>query len=190
MLKPGTFLVRDIESLDIQVDNTLVKSDIEHRGLVHEEAFADDPVDHLPFEPDPVLFPTGIGERPVCMPYAGEKKKHLSFGNQLRLARIAVRKNTLAVGDIQQLVFAQHPAFVHIEKIALRMARRRVILFRGDRLATHAGHDEPPELVLFGRDQVPGFVVDVGKTHGAAVRSAVCTADRYAYAKIRFFPVR
>ena len=46
MLKPGTFLVRDIESLDIQVDNTLVKSDIEHRGLVHEEAFADATLDH------------------------------------------------------------------------------------------------------------------------------------------------
>ena len=54
------------------------------------------------------------------------------------------RKNTVPVRDVQQLVFVEHPAFVHVEIIPNRMFLGRITLFFGNFLASNGSDGQAP----------------------------------------------
>ena len=165
LLKSRPLLSGNIQGLNIQVDNTFVEPDIEHRSLIQEKALFDDPVDHRPLETDPILLPPAVGKGTIGVPHARKEKEHLALGNQLRLPRIAIGEDPLSVGDVEQLILAQDPSFVDIERIPLRMSGRWILLLGRDLLAPHTGNHQSPQLVLLRRYQILGFIITTGLSH-------------------------
>ena len=130
-----------------------VDSDVEDGLFAGEEPGSDPFFDVRTREPDPGFVPSGLGQRPVVVPFAGEEQEHVAL---LDFALFLAGRYELSssAGDVDELVFIQYAAFLRGEEIAGRVVAGGVFGVWRDVLMPGGCHDQPPEHILIVGHQV------------------------------------
>ena len=127
--------------------------------LGSKEAGTDAVVDIAAAETNPITVPS-LWTRMVGVPLMGEEQEEVALAQTGR-SLVGSLKDSLATGDIEQLILMEFTALVDIKIIAVSMAAGGILFTIAYLFITHRTDGEPPKLVALVGYQILAFLHDV-----------------------------
>jgi hypothetical protein len=159
LLRIGCLLDGGMVSLVVETGDGIGETYMVNGVLGSKEAGTDAVVDIAAAETNPITVPS-LWTRMVGVPLMGEKQEEVALAQTGR-SLVGSLKDSLAAGDIEQLILMKFTTLVDIKIIAVSMAAGGILFTIAYLFITHRTDGESPKLVALVGYQILAFLHDV-----------------------------